>query len=59
MMKVKELIKILKQAPQNIDVDIYNIKDDCLGSIKEVWFPKSKLDKRDNNQVQITISEYQ
>jgi len=25
---------INEQAPKNIDVDIYNIKDDCLGSIK-------------------------
>tara|TARA_B110001450_G_scaffold241238_1_gene250580 strand:- start:45 stop:221 length:177 start_codon:yes stop_codon:yes gene_type:complete len=56
-MTVKELIKLLKQAPQNIDVDIYDIKDDCLGTIKEVWVPKSKLDKRDNNQVQITIDK--
>ena len=45
-MTVKELIKLLKQAPQNIDVDIYDIKDDFLGTIKEVWVPKSKLDKR-------------
>jgi len=56
-MKVKDLIKILKKSPQNINVDIYNIKDDCLGTIKEVWFPKTELDKRDNNQVQITINE--
>ena len=56
-MKVKDLIKLLKQAPQNIDVDIYDIKDDCLGTIKEIWFPKTKLDKRDNNQVQITIDK--
>jgi hypothetical protein len=56
-MKVKELIKILKQAPQNIDVDIFDIKNDCLGIIKEVWFPKTKSDKRDNNQVQITINK--
>ena len=56
-MTVKELIKLLKQAPQNIDVDIYDIKDDFLGTIKEVWVPKSKLDKRDNNQVQITIDK--
>ena len=55
-MTVKELIKILKKSPQNIDVDIYDIKDDCLGTIEEVWFPKTKLDKRDNNQVQITIN---
>ena len=54
-MKVKELIKLLKQAPKNIEVDIYNLDDDCLGTITEVWFPKTKLDKRDNNQVQITI----
>ena len=54
-MKVKQLIKILEQAPKNIDVDIYDKKDDCLGTIDEVWFPKTKLDKRDNNQVQITI----
>ena len=56
-MTVKELIKLLKQAPKNIDVDIYNIKDDRLGTVKEVWFPKTKLDKRDNNQVQISIDE--
>ena len=54
-MKVKELIKLLNQAPKNIEINIYDIKDDCLGTIKEVWFPKTKLDKRDNNQVQITI----
>jgi len=55
IMKVKELIKLLNQAPKNIEINIYDIKDDCLGTIKEVWFPKTKLDKRDNNQVQITI----
>jgi len=56
-MTVKELIKILKKSPQNINVDIYSIKNDCLSDIKEVWFPKTKLDKRDNNQVQITINK--
>ena len=56
-MKVKELIKMLKQAPKNIDVNIFDIKDDYLGVIKKVWFPRTKLDKRDNNQVQITINK--
>ena len=45
-MTVKELIKILKKSPQNINVDIYSIKNDCLSDIKEVWFPKTKLDER-------------
>mgnify|MGYP003120994488 FL=1 len=51
---VKELIKLLKQAPKNIDVNIYNIDDDCLSTITEIWFPKTKLDKKNNNEVQIT-----
>jgi len=55
-MKVKELIGILKQAPQNIDVDIFDYSTEYLLPINNVWIPK-KEDMKDNPEVQITINK--
>ena len=55
-MKVKELIKILKQAPQNIDVDIFDYSTEYLLPINTIWIPK-KEDMKDNPEVQITINQ--
>ena len=55
-MKVKKLIEILKQAPQNIDVDIFDYSTEYLLPINNVWIPK-KEDMKDNPEVQITINE--
>ena len=55
-MKVKKLIEILKQAPQNIDVDIFDYSTEYLLSIDDVWIPK-KEDMEDNPEVQITINK--
>ena len=55
-MKVKELIKILKQAPQNIDVDIFDYSTEYLSPINTVWIPQKK-DMRDTPEVQITINK--
>ena len=42
-MKVKKLIEILKQAPQNIDVDIFDYSTEYLLSIDDIWIPKKKI----------------
>ena len=55
-MKEKKLIEILKQAPQNIDVDIFDYSTEYLLSIDDIWIPK-KEDMKDNPEVQITINE--
>ena len=55
-MTVKELIKLLKQAPQNIDVDVYNHDTDCLQKIDSVWIP-NKEDMKDNSEVQLEINK--
>ena len=56
MMKVKELIELLKQAPQNINVDVYNHDTDDLQNIDSVWIP-NKEDMKDNSEVQLEISK--
>ena len=56
MMKVKELIKLLKQAPQDIDVDVYNHDTDYLQKIGNVWIP-GKEDMKDNPEVQLEINK--
>ena len=55
-MKVKELIKLLKQAPQNIDVDVFNHETDYLQKIDSVWIP-TKKDIKDNPEVQLEINK--
>jgi hypothetical protein len=55
-MKVKDLIKILKKAPQDIDVDIFDYSTEYLLPINKVWIPK-KEDMEDNPEVQITINK--
>ena len=55
-MKVKKLIELLKQAPQNIDVDIFDYSTEYLLSIDDIWIPK-KEDMEDNPEVQITINK--
>ena len=54
-MKVKELIKLLKQAPQNIDVNIYDNKKEYLQEIDCVWIP-NKEDLKYNSEVQLQIN---
>ena len=56
MMKVKELIKLLKQAPQDIDVDVFNHDTDYLQKIDNVWIP-GKEDMKDNPEVQLEINK--
>ena len=55
-MKVKELIKLLKKAPQNIDVDVFNNDTDYLTKIDSVWMP-NKEDMKDNPEVQLEINK--
>ena len=55
-MTVKELIKLLQQAPKNIDVEIYNHDTDYLQKIDSVWIPK-KEDMKDNSEVQLEINK--
>ena len=55
-MKVKELIKLLKQAPQNIDVYVFNHETDYLQKIDSVWIP-TKKDIKDNPEVQLEINK--
>ncbi len=55
-MKVKKLIKILEQAPQDIDVDVFNHSTDYLQKIDDVWIP-SKEDMKDNPEVQLEINK--
>jgi len=55
-MTVKELIKLLKQAPQNINVDVYNHDTDYLQKIDSVWIP-NKEDMKDNSEVQLEINK--
>jgi|TARA_R100001530_G_scaffold810_2_gene1403 hypothetical protein len=54
-MKVKELIKRLKKAPPDIDVDIFDYSTEYLLPINKVWIPGRK-DMKDNPEVQITIN---
>ena len=54
-MKVKELIKILRQAPQNMDVNVFDHSTEYLLPINKVWLPK-KEDIKDNPEVQIEIN---
>ena len=56
MMKVKELIKLLKQAPQDIDIYVFNHDTDYLQKIDNVWIP-SKEDMKDNPEVQLEINK--
>ena len=56
-MKVRELIKILKQAPQDIDVDVFNHDTDYLQKIDNVWIP-GKEDMKDNPEVQLEINKH-
>ncbi len=55
-MKVKELIKLLKQAPQDIDIYVFNHDTDYLQKIDNVWIP-SKEDMKDNPEVQLEINK--
>ena len=55
-MKVKELIKILKKAPSDIDVDVFNHDTDYLQKIDCVWVPCQK-DMKDNPEVQLEINK--
>ena len=56
IMKVKELIKLLQQAPQDIDVDVFNHDTDYLQKIDGVWIP-NKQDMKDNPEVQLEINK--
>ena len=53
-MKVKKLIKILEQAPQDIDVNIFDNSTEYLLSIEDLWIPK-KEDIKENTEVQLVI----
>ena len=55
-MKVKELIKLLQQAPQDIGVDVFNHDTDYLQKIDGVWIP-NKQDMKDNPEVQLEINK--
>ena len=55
-MKVKNLIKILEQAPQDIDVDIFDNSTEYLLPIEDIWIPK-KEDIKDNPEVQLVINK--
>ena len=55
-MKVKELIKLLKQAPQDIDVDVFNNDTDYLQKIDNVWIPE-KQEMKYNPEVQLEINK--
>jgi hypothetical protein len=55
-MKVKELIKLLQQAPQNIEVNVYNHNTDNVEEINCAWIPTEK-DMNDNPEVQLEISK--
>jgi len=55
-MKVKELIKLLKQAPQDIEVNVYNYDTDNVEEINCAWIP-TKKDMNDNPEVQLEISK--
>ena len=56
IMKVKKLIKILAQAPQDIDVNIFDNSTEYLLSIEDIWIPK-KEDIKDNTEVQLVINK--
>ena len=56
IMKVKELIKLLQQVPQDIDVNVFNHKTDYLQKIDGVWIP-NKQDIKDNPEVQLEINK--
>ena len=55
-MKVKKLIKLRQQAPEDIDVDIFDYSTEYVLPINNVWIQK-KEDMKDNPEVQITINE--
>ena len=55
-MKVKQLIKLLQQAPEDIDVDVFNHDTDYLQKIDNVWIP-NKQDMKDNPEVQLEINK--
>ena len=55
-MKVKDLIKLLKQAPQNIEVNVYNHDTDNIEEINSAWIP-TKEDMKDNPEVQLSINK--
>ena len=55
-MKVKQLIKLLKEAPQNIDVNVYNHDTDNIEEINCVWIPNEE-DINDNCEVQLEINK--
>jgi hypothetical protein len=55
-MKVKELIKLLQQAPEDIDVDIFDYSTEYLLPIDDIWIPK-KEDMEDNPEVQLVINK--
>jgi hypothetical protein len=54
-MKVKKLIKILEQAPQDIDIIIFDNSTEYLFPIEDIWIPK-KEDIKDNTEVQLVIN---
>ena len=55
-MRVKKLIKILEQAPQDIDVNIFDNSTEYLLPIEDIWIPK-KEDTKDNKEVQLVINK--
>ena len=55
-MKVKKLIKILEQAPQDIDIIIFDNSTEYLFPIEDIWIPK-KEDMEDNPEVQLVINK--
>jgi len=55
-MKVKKLIKLLQQAPKDIDVDIFDYSTEYLLPIDDIWIP-IKEDMEDNSEVQLVINK--
>ena len=55
-MKVKELIKLLQQAPENIDINVFDNLTENLLLIDDVWIPK-KEDMKSNKEVQLVINK--
>ena len=53
---MEKLIKILEQAPQDIDVNIFDNSTEYLLSIEDIWIPK-KDDIKDNTEVQLVINK--
>ena len=56
IMKVKELIKLLQQAPENIDINVFDNLTENLLLIDDVWIPK-KEDMKSNKEVQLVINK--